>query len=144
MNNDNTELLSGIYKLSQTGMEATKAVLQKTEQTALRNELEEQYNDYSNASAKAEQELVSNGVMPKDLDMLTKAMMWGSIKMNTLGDISPEHIAEIMINGTTMGIVDLTKHIGACANADENIRNYAKDFIQNEERHIENLKAFLC
>lgn len=144
MNNDNTELLSGIYKLSQTGMEATKAVLQKTEQTKLRSELEEQYNDYSDASAKAEQELVSNGVMPKDLDMLTKAMMWGSIKMNTLGDISPEHIAEIMINGTTMGIVDLTKHIGACTNADENIRNYAKDFIQNEERHIENLKAFLC
>ncbi|MDD6488378.1 MAG: hypothetical protein PUG48_00990 [Clostridia bacterium] len=144
MNNDNTELLSGIYKLSQTGMEATKAVLQKTEQTALRSELEEQYNDYSDASAKAEQELVSNGVMPKDLDMLTKAMMWGSIKMNTINDISPEHIAEIMINGTTMGIVDLTKHIGSCTNADENIRNYAKDFIQNEERHIENLKAFLC
>lgn len=143
MNNENKELLSGIYKLSQTGMEATKAVIQKTQPSALRDELEEQYNDYSDASAKAEQELIAEGVIPKDLDFFTKAMMWGSIKMHTLNEVSPEHIAEIMINGTTMGIVDLTRHVGECSNADENIRSYAKDFIKNEERHIENLKVFL-
>lgn len=140
---ENAELLSGIYKLSKTGMEATKAVIQKTEQSELRDELEEQYNDYSEAASKTEQELVAEGIMPKDLDLFTKAVMWGSIKMHTLNEVSPEHIAEIMINGTTMGIVDLTKHVGECGNADEKIRSYAKDFIKNEERHIENLKVFL-
>ncbi len=143
MKNENTELLSGIYKLSKTGMEATKAVIQKTQSSPLRDELEEQYNDYSKASSKSEQQLVAEGVMPKDLDIFTKAMMWGSIKMHTLNEVSPEHIAEIMINGTTMGIVDLTKHIGECKGADEKIVDYAKDFIKNEERHIENLKVFL-
>lgn len=143
MNSENKELLSGIYKLSQTGMEATKAVIQKTKPSALRDELEEQYNDYSDASAKTEQELIAEGVIPKDLSPLTKAIMWGSIKMHTLNEVSPEHIAEIMINGTTMGIVDLTKHIGECKNADQNLIGYAKDFIKNEERHIENLKVFL-
>lgn len=144
MNNDNTELLSGIYKLSQTGMEATKAVIEKTPKSALRDELEEQYNDYSDASAKTEQTLVAKGIMPKDLNMFEKAVMWGSIKMHTLNEVSTEHIAEIMINGTTMGIVDLTKHVGSCKGADESIKNYAKEFIKNEERHIENLKTFLC
>lgn len=140
---ENAELLSGIYKLSKTGMEATKAVIQKVEKSELRDELEEQYNDYSEAASKTEQELVAEGIMPKDLDLFTKAIMWGSIKLHTLNEVSPEHIAEIMINGTTMGIVDLTKHIGECSNADEKIRSYAKDFIKNEEHHIENLKVFL-
>ena len=31
--------------------------------------------------------------------------------MNTLLDSSEQHIAEMMINGTTMGIIDMTKKL---------------------------------
>ena len=143
MNNDDKELLGGIYKLCRTGIEATKAVLPKVTQKSLKNELEEQYNDYSEAGAKSEQALVSEGVLPQEDGMLSKAFMWGSIQLHTLSDSSPDHIAEIMINGTTMGIIDLTKHISACKNASDDVTGFAKQFISNEERHIDNLKAFL-
>lgn len=143
MNKDSKELLSGIYKLSKTGIEATKAVLPKTKSEELRHELNEQLCDYSDASARTEKALVNAGSLPKDLNVLEKAVMWGSIQLHTLNEVSPEHIAEIMINGTTMGIVDLSKHIGACKNADDKIVKYAQAFVKNEERHIDNLKTFL-
>ncbi len=143
MNKDSKELLSGIYKLSKTGIEATKTVLPKTKGEELRHELQEQLCDYVTASAETEQEMISSGTLPKDISLIEKAVMWGSIQLHTLSEVSPEHIAEIMINGTTMGIVDLAKHIGSCKNADNNIIEYAERFIRNEEHHIENLKAFL-
>ncbi len=143
MNKDDKDLLGGIYKLCETGMEATKTVMPKVTQKALKKELEEQYNDYSSAKSKVEQTLVAGDVMPKEQGILSKAAMWGSIQLNTLKESSSDHIAEIMINGTTMGVIDLTKHIGACKNADTSVIEYTKDFIKNEERHIDNLKAFL-
>lgn len=144
MNNDDKELLGGIYKLCETGMEATKTVIPKVTSNALRAELSEQYNDYSQAKSETEQALVDAGAMPQGNNVISKAVMWGSIQMNTLTESSSDHIAEIMINGTTMGVVDLTKHIGACKNADDSTVKYAKEFIRKEERHIDNLKAFLC
>lgn len=143
MSKANKELLSGIYKLAKTGIEATKAVLPKTEGEELKHELNEQLCDYSDAAAWAEKEIIKDGSLPKDLNVFEKAMMWGSIQLHTLTEVSPEHIAEIMINGTTMGIVDLSKHLGTCKDADEHIYKYAEDFIKKEEHHIENLKVFL-
>lgn len=143
MKNVNNELLSGIYKLSKTGIEAVETVLPKVEQGALKEELTEQYNDYCEAESYAEQALLQNGVVPKDIGLLQKAGMWTSVQMHTLNDTSSDHIAEIMITGTTKGIIDLTKHIGTCKNADQNIIDYANGFISKEQKHIDNLKAFL-
>lgn len=143
MNNDNKELLGGLYKLCQTGMEATKTVLPKVKSGALRNELEEQYNDYSKTASYAEQTMMKSGILPQENSILSKAAMWGSIQLQTLTEASSDHIAELMINGTTMGVVDLTKHMGACKGADEELIDYTEHFIKNEERHIDNLKAFL-
>lgn len=143
MKNVNNELLSGIYKLSKTGIEAVETVLPKVEQGALKEELTEQYNDYCEAASYAEQALLQNGVVPKDIGLLQKAGMWTSVQMHTLNDTSSDHIAEIMITGTTKGIIDLTKHIGTCKNADKTIVDYANGFISKEQKHIDNLKAFL-
>lgn len=144
MNDENKELLAGIYELSKTGIEAVETVLPKVEQSALKNELTEQYGDYCKAASDTEQALLQNGVIPKDLGVLQKAGMWSSIQLHTLNDVSSDHIAELMINGTTKGIIDLTKHIGACKNADKDIIHYAQGFISKEQKHIDNLKVFLC
>ena len=143
MENVNNELLSGIYKLSKTGIEAVETVLPKVEQGALKEELTEQYNDYCQAASYAEQSLLQNGVVPKDIGLLQKAGMWSSVQLHTINDTSSDHIAEIMITGTTKGIIDLTKHIGTCKNADKNIVDYANGFISKEQKHIDNLKVFL-
>ena len=137
MNYDDKQLLGDIYQLAETGIEAARTVLPKVENPSLREEIEEQYNDYSQAKAKSEQGLIDAGAYPKGNSPVQKAVMWGAIQMKTLGEASPDHIAEIM------GIVDLTKDISQCSGASDNTVRLAQRFIRNEQRHIENLKAFL-
>lgn len=143
MNSDTTELLSGIFKLAKTGMQATKAVIDKADNNALKEQLSRQYIDYVETANASEKMLLSEGVVAADNNPMTKAIMWGSIQLHTLGEVSPSHISEIMINGTTMGIIDLTKHLNACKEASEQTKSFAYDFIKNEETHIDELKHFL-
>ncbi len=143
MHYDDKQLLGDICQLADTGMEAAGTVLQKVDDPALREEIEEQYNDYSNAKAKAEQALIDAGAFPKGNSPIQKASMWGAIQMQTIGDNSSDHIAEIMIKGTNSGIIDLTKDISQCQNASDSTVRLAKHFIKAEQRHIENLKTFL-
>ena len=143
MENANSELLSGVYQLSRTGLQAIQDVLPKVDQPALREELLEQYSDYKTAADQSEQALMQEGTVPKDVGPIAKAVMWGAVQMQTLTDTSADKVAEIMINGTTKGIIDLTRHTEACKDADPQNLRYANAFIANEQRHIDNLKAFL-
>ena len=75
---------------------------------------------------------------------MKKAMMWGSIKMNTLTDNSRAHIAEMMIQGTVMGITSLKTSLGDLPeNDDEEITALLKELIALEEDFEKKLKEFL-
>ena len=75
---------------------------------------------------------------------MKKAMMWGSIKMNTMKDDTRSHIAEMMIQGTVMGITALRATLSDIEkDCDEEILALLKDLIKSEEVFEERLKAFL-
>ena len=63
--------------------------------------------------------------------------------MNTLADASSEHIAEILINGSNMGIVEMTKQMNRLPDADAGAKRLAEEFLRGEQRHIEELKSYL-
>lgn len=143
MINADAELLSGVYKLSKTGMQAIQDVLPKVDRVELRRELLEQYSDYKKAAEQSEQAIMSFGALPKDVSPLAKAAMWGSVQLHTLTDASADKVAEIMINGTTKGIIDLTRHTRTCWDATAQNQEFANAFIKREQGHIDKLKAFL-
>ena len=53
------------------------------------------------------------------------------------------HIAEMMINGTTMGIVDMTKKLNQLDEADAGAKKLAEEFIRGQQKSIEVLKQHL-
>ena len=80
----------------------------------------------------------------KEPNPMKKAMMWGSIKMNTLTDNSRAHIAEMMIQGTVMGITSLKTSLSELPkDDDEEITALLKDLIALEEEFEKKLKTFL-
>ena len=144
MNGDqNNLLLEEVYKAAQMGLDATNIILKKVKVEPLKDYLTSQSKNYTALSDDVKKELKRRGDSPKDTPLWDKAMLWGSIQMNTLTDMSDTKIAEMMINGSTMGIVDITKKMNEYPEAEKATRELCRRFIQHEERHIENMKGYL-
>lgn len=143
MIDENTSLLEEIYKTTKMGLEATQLIIPKVHSKQLRQKITNQESDYQDIAAKAKQMLREDGRMPKPERAVQKAVLRGSIQMNTMLDQTPSHIAKLMINGTTMGIVDVTKHLNRFDGADTEVKKLAEDYIINEQKNIDELKKHL-
>ena len=75
---------------------------------------------------------------------MKKAMMWGSIKMNAMKDNSRAHIAEMMVQGTVMGITALRATLGETPeHGNEEIITLLKEMIEMEETFEKRWKQFI-
>ena len=107
-------------------------------------ELSYQHEEYERFSAKATMLAKNKGIELKEPNPLKKAMMWGSIKMNTLMNNAREHIADMMIQGTVMGITALRTTASEVAdNGDPEIREFLDELIRAEEEFEKKWKGYL-
>jgi hypothetical protein len=100
------------------------------------------------------------GQCPKELAEKERAMLWMSLQGNTLFNKETSHLAEMMIQGSNMGILSLTKVLNTFTTPGQNpaqpeqdppltspVQNQAvglaKTTIQLEENNINRLKAYL-
>ena len=74
---------------------------------------------------------------------MAKAGMWLGLETETLMDRSDAHIAEIMIQGATMGAIEMTKSLNAYDGADPSARGIASRFLVGQSESIERQKHFL-
>ena len=79
----------------------------------------------------------------KEPNPVKKAMMWGSIQMSTLKDNSRAHVAEMMTQGTVMGITALTRSINENAEQDERVKDLAEELLHLEQDYEKKLKNYL-
>ena len=100
---------------------------------------------YEKISGKAALCARSRGMEVKEPNPLKKAMMWGSIKMNTLKDGSEEHIAEMLTQGTVTGITALARSIGEAESAegDGEVISLAHELLEMEQSYEQTLKNYL-
>ncbi len=143
MSYQNEELVKEIHKAASSGLEAIETVLPKVKKPSLKKEIEQQGVCYQNFITRSESLLKKAGALPEKNPPMQKAIMWGAIQLNTLADASSEHIAEMMINGSNMGIIEMTKQLNQHPDADAGARRLAEDFLAGEERHIDMLKQHL-
>ena len=75
--------------------------------------------------------------------MKDKIMSWSGIQMNTISDKSNSHIADMLIQGTTMGIIEGRKLLNHNPDADKEIVDVLNSFVKMQENNVEKLKTFL-
>ena len=63
--------------------------------------------------------------------------------MNTINDKSNSHIAEILIQGNTMGIVECQKLINHNPDAEDKVKNVLHEFMSFSQNNIEKMKEYL-
>lgn len=139
----NTDLLEEVRRAAAMGLEAVQVIEPKIRDEALLQEVRRQGAEYRRLSSRAEQMLRRQGRRPSAEEPVKKAMLRGSVHWNTLMDSSTGRLSELLINGTTMGIIDMTKKLNDHPEADAGARQLAGEYLKSEELHIEKLKKLL-
>ena len=138
------EILAEIYRNCQLALQSIANILPQVEDEEVKNELHAQHEQYEQFCAKASVLAKDRGIELKEPNVFKKAMMWGSIKMNTLTDNSRSHIAEMMVQGTVMGNTALRASAGdAHPDGDDDIYALLSEILRKEEEYEKRWKEFL-
>ena len=92
----------------------------------------------------AKELLNRHGYDEKGIGALEKIMTYLMIDMKTLMDKSSSHIAEMLIQGSNMGIIDAVKRINQYEKeAEKEVPALMKRLLKFEENNVERLKEAL-
>ena len=140
------EVLAEIHRNCQLALQSISDILPETEDGELREELMREHEEYERIGGKAALLAKEKGIELKNPGPIKKAMMWTSIKMNTLNDDSRAHIAEMMVQGTVMGITALKTSLGEMsdAEADGEIKSLANELLKSEEQFEKTWKQMIA
>ncbi len=140
------EVLAEIHRNCGYALQSISDILPETDDEQIKEELLRQHEEYERVSGKAALLAKERGIELKNAGPIKKAMMWGSIKMSALKDDSRAHIAEMMVQGTVMGITALKSSLGDMSDdeADGEIKALAEELLKSEECFEEKWKQIIA
>lgn len=139
----NRYILNELNKGIKMGMDSISNVSEKVQDDRFKQDLKYQYDEYNKILNEVNNELTHYDDFPKELNPMQKAMGWMGVEMNTLTDKSNSKIAELMIQGTNMGIIEGVKLLNQNPNAKEEVKNTLNKFVKFQENTVEQLKKYL-
>lgn len=143
MENHNSQLLNAIFKNVTMATHAIDSIQDKIEDKKLLKLIEKQNSIYGRITSECKRKASEINEDIDAINPLLKMTSSASINLKTMMNDDTNHIAEMLIQGTTMGITDILKSMGEFKTANKEIRNIATDLQHAEEEFIDSLKTFL-
>ena len=137
------QLLSEIYKSVSMGSDSVTTIIGKTKDATLRTALTAQLDGYQRFVNETKNKMNEKNIEIKNPGILSKIPAELSINMTTMIDDSTTKIAEMMINGSTMGVIEIKRTVNKANGASEDCVKIANDYINFEESNITNMKNYL-
>lgn len=141
--NPTQKLLQSIVENARMGEDACAQLLRRAQDNAIRQELMLEKQHYAQAARDAEQQLYQLGVQPHPKGAAARMGLWMGMQLNTMMDHTSAHIADMLIQGATMGVIELTKARNSLSDANAQAQGIAADLITKQQEAIDRLKAFL-
>lgn len=141
--NGNVELLNFIYQNSQMGVNTIDQLLGIVEDENFKKHLQSQLSEYREIHNTAQSLLNENGYDEKGINAFNKMKTYLMINMQTMTDKTSSHIAEMLIIGSNMGVLDAVKNIKKYQEAEPKIVSLMEKLLKFEENNIQELKNFL-
>lgn len=95
----------------------------------LSNDIEKEYKKYSDKE-------------PHETSMMNKVMTYYGIEMKTKNDESTSKLAELLVKGTNMGIIEGRKLLNH-KTTNNKIHNIIEKYVDYQEEMLDNLKEYL-
>ncbi len=136
-------VLNEVSKIAKMGMDSISYLAPKVSDKEMRKVLVAMYSQYGNTQSQINQHFEKYGEIPDSTPFKDKMMSFAGVQFNTLRDRSNSHIAEIMIQGTLMGVIECQKILNCGLDVQKSTTELIKDFNKFQRENIDKLNAFL-
>ena len=138
-----TKLLDEAYKNVRMASFAIDCIIDKIENKGLEDLLRKQNDFYLDTTEKIEKLSEELKHKPADINIFLKGSSFASIKMKTMMNNEAQHIAEMLTQGTTMGITEIIKAQTDYPSKNKELLSICNAIAGSEEKFVESLKKFL-
>ena len=143
-NKINKDILDELNKGSCMGMDAIKDILEKVENEKFKEVLENEFDKYKKIHHRIEEKYQEYSKEdPTETSMMNKAMTSMMMDMKLMTDHSDSKIAELLLQGTNMGIIEGRKLLNNKEDIDKDVESILKEYIKMQEESVETYKKFL-
>ena len=144
MKKQNLNILDEVNKGATMGMDAITFVSKKVKDKKFKKVLDIEYNKYEQISYRIK-DLYSqySNKNPHETNTMNKVMTWYGIQMKTMNDDRVSKLAEILVQGTNLGIIEGRILLNQNPKVSRNIKKILNDFVAMQEDSLETLKKFL-
>ncbi|MEG0768550.1 MAG: hypothetical protein RSG59_01400 [Ruthenibacterium sp.] len=145
MDDKTVALLNEVSKNTEMGKNTVRQLLTMTDDASMRHHLQKQLRTYEDLSRRAHAMLAVEGALPKEQSSVTKIGAQLGIKVQTLRDSSPQKLAEMLIEGSHMGVTEITKALKSAEGTQVNAGAVAlaQRLQAAENQYADELTSFL-
>lgn len=143
-NKINKDVLDELNKGCVMGMDAIRDILDKVEDKKFKKVLEKEFDKYKDIHHRILKVYECYSIEePTTTNVINKTMTSMMTEMKLMKDNSNSKIAELLSQGTNMGIIEGKKLLNNKEKIDREVEKILKDFISMQEESIEIYKEYL-
>ena len=143
MKENNINILDEISKGCSMGENALKDIMEKADDNDFKKLLKKHLEQYEAISKKIEDLYDEySDDEPHELNVMEKTMTWYGIQMRTMTDSSTSKLAELLMQGNNMGIIEGRRLLNN-KEMDKDIEKVTDEFVRMQEKAVEELKEYL-
>ena len=140
----NKDVLDELNKGCAMGMDAIRDILEKVEDKKFKKVLEDEFDKYKKIHQRIEEKYEDySREEPTETSVINKAMTAMMTEMKLMTDHSDSKIAELLLQGTNMGIIEGRKLLNNKKELDGEVESILKEYIEMQERSVEIYKEYL-
>ena len=141
---ENINALDEINKGATMGMDAIHFIIDKIDSSDFKDIVNKQYKDYERISEVINEiyDKYNSEDEPHKTSVVNKVMTWYGVEMKTLTDKSDSKIAELLLQGTNMGIIE-GRRILNNKKLDDEVKEIMSKYVTMQEECVDKLKDYL-
>ena len=139
------EFYRELYKNADTGSDAVSILMPKTTDEKLRHDMALHMDGYRYFARLAKEKINDAHEDAKKENPLVQIPARIGMMMHTVMDRSTSHMAELMINGSNMGIIDMTKNLNRMKEKEntKEAQEVCQRVIDFEQDNIKRMKKYI-
>lgn len=143
MNENDKTIYKEIQKNSDMAIKAIDAISPKIKNGSMKQLVKKQGMRFTSLKNRAANELARENVERYKPGRLSEMMLKSGIYMNTMFHADNARIAELLMKGNNMGIIEAQRIVNRNRNAYGRSISMARELLELEESSIEDLKPYL-